>query len=216
MKYLTLLFLALVATASAQTVNVPVPPQQCMATCTTPATTVPYTPPVVIPPPPPNAAWVYYNGVFNWSGTFNYAGAASNFRDTSGVPLSGGFDIAWSNGGGFQPYYNAGCALVGGVANNSCFDLTPYTAFVIAIKPTATGQVWGLGLSSAGDTPDGAYITDISPYGPAVPVVGQWNVYKVPLSAFSLTTLKILKWRLQNQSSVNATSLTYLDNAGFQ
>ena len=63
------------------------------------STVAPTAPPVTTPPvtTPPvttsgSVSWVYYNGVFDWPGDFDYA-ATANYADTSGGPLSGAHDI---------------------------------------------------------------------------------------------------------------------------
>src|SRR5205823_8025997 len=66
-------------------------------------------PPPVTPPPPPPApgatAVVFQSGVFKWGGDYSW-GVSVNYKDTSGAPKPGPYDIAVTGIGGYQPYAN--------------------------------------------------------------------------------------------------------------
>ncbi len=155
--------------------------------------------------------WVYYNGVFNWGGDWSWE-ATINYQDTAGKPLDGPYDIAvdvTSGTGGWQPYKNALCQS--NLAD--CFDTSPYKYIVMALKPTVAGAVWAVGILSSGDTFDGS-VGNIAQYATTAgcPTVGQWCNYKIPLSAFNLTDLNILKFNIQDQSG---PAVFYVDDVGF-
>lgn len=153
-----------------------------------------------------STSWVYYNGVFKWPGDWSFA-ATANYQDTKGVPIEGPYDIAitvTSQWGGWQPY-----------APGQVFDTTPYKYLILSLKPTVANQTWGVDFMSAGDTPDGPQLQDISPYGPpGGAVVGQWGTYKIPLSAFQLTDTSVLKFAIQDKTGLSS-NVFYVDNVGF-
>jgi hypothetical protein len=175
-----------------------------VATVTGTVTAGPPPPPV---PPPPTAGtyWVYQNGTFNWPGDWSWSGRA-NYRDTTGDPLSGGYDIAFTllgSWGGWLPY-----------APNKRFSLTPYKYLTIAIKTTVAPQPVHIFFEAANDTPVGTFIDPAaSGYG-QTPVVGQWNTYRIPLAAFGVTGVDILKFGVQDDSG-GANNTLYIDNVGF-
>lgn len=177
----------------------------------TPAPPPVVTPPVIIPPVIPPAAgtfWVYQNGQFNWTNHFSFNGSP-NLNDTSGKPVGGKADIAFTLAtpfGGYQPYLTAG------------FDTSKYKYLTYSIKPTVAGQVIATGFDANNDVKDGNAVVVAGPgftkYGP-VPVVGQWATYKVPLADFALTNPDVLKFSIADGSGSPAGSVIYIDNVGF-
>jgi hypothetical protein len=158
--------------------------------------------------------WVYYNGVMNWGGDWSWSVNSINYKDTAGGPLTGSYDIAVSTqkSGGWQPFLNANCQ-----SNLSlCFNTTPYKYLIFSAKPTVANQVFASGFMSSGDTPDGIMIEDISQYcsGGSNPAVGQWESCKIPLAAYQLTDLTILKFSIQDVTQL-ASNTWYVDNVGF-
>jgi hypothetical protein len=163
--------------------------------------------------PSGSTLWVYYDGVFNWGGDWSFA-ASANYKDTSGVPIEGPYDIEITGQqyGGWQPYVSANCQS----SIASCFITTSYKYLVFSAKPTVANQIFGSAVLSAGDTPDGNFLQDLSAYcsGGSNPPVGQWESCKVPLSAYSLTDLTILKFSISDQTGLSSNHY-YLDNVGF-
>lgn len=158
-------------------------------------------------------AWVYYNGAMNWGGDWSFA-ATANYKDTAGVPIEGPYDIVITGQqwGGWQPYVSGNCQ-----SNiSACFDTTPYKYLIFSVKPTVANQGLASGFMSAGDTPDGVVIYDLSSYcsGGGNPPVGQWESCKVPLSAYGLTDKTILKFMISDQTGL-ASNRWYIDNVGF-
>jgi hypothetical protein len=161
------------------------------------------------PAPTGSVFWVYHNGVFAWAGDYSW-NASINYKDTSGGPTSGPYDIAVSitaRWGGFQPF-----------AANAAFDTRPYKYLVFSLKPTNPNQVIGMGVDANNDVPDGVQIGIVvgpstTKYGP-VPVVGQWGTYKVPLADFALTNPLILKFALGDGLGANS-NLFYVDDIAF-
>jgi hypothetical protein len=125
---------------------------------------------------------VFTNGVFSWEGDYSYS-ASANYRDTSGGPENGPYDIeisVWSQGGGFQPY-------AGNVVPTYDLEAGSFGYISMDLKPTINGQTWRLSAISRlppGDVYPWA-ATSITEYGPA-PQVGKWATYKIPLSALSI------------------------------
>ncbi|MGC1523654.1 MAG: Calx-beta domain-containing protein, partial [Steroidobacteraceae bacterium] len=163
--------------------------------------------------PAGTTAWVYYNGVLNWGGDWSFA-ATPNYKDTSGVPIEGGYDIeiTGQQWGGWQPYVSANCQS----SIASCFVTTPYKYLIFSAKPTVANQIFGSAVLSAGDTPDGAFIQNLSAYcsGGGNPPIGQWESCKVPLSIYGLTDVTILKFSISDQTGLSSNHY-YLDNVGF-
>jgi hypothetical protein len=157
--------------------------------------------------------WVYYNGVFNWGGDWSFA-ATPNYKDTTGVPIEGPYDIEMTGQqwGGWQPYVSGSCQT--NIAD--CFVTTPYKYLIFSAKPTVANQTFGSAVLSAGDTPDGNSQQDLSAYcsGGSNPPVGQWESCKVPLSIYGLTDLTILKFSISDQTGLSSNHY-YLDNVGF-
>jgi hypothetical protein len=157
---------------------------------------------------------VYYDGVFNWPGDWSYA-ATANYQDTSGGPIDGPFDIAISvtgQWGGWLPYAPVNSASV------PTFNASAYSYIVFAIKATKSPISWQVLFhyenAPGEDTNDGAAL-DVTPYALSTPTVGTWVYYKVPLSAFGLTSTTIEKFSIADESG-NATNTFYLDNVGFE
>jgi hypothetical protein len=126
--------------------------------------------------------WVYYNGTYFWGegGTNDYSDVTANYKDTSGIPESGGYDIsiASSPGGYYQPFS-------GGTASPEwAADIGAFKYMILDLKPTIANQKWRLNIISRlpqGDVFNNAPVELPGNYGPA-PVVGVWGHYKVPLN----------------------------------
>jgi hypothetical protein len=140
---------------------------------------------------------VYVNGVFSWPGDYSY-GASIDYRDKSGMPQSGRYDIAvtvTSDGGGFQPY-------TGNVVPTYDLEAGAFGYISMDLKPTEEGQKWRLSMMSRlppGDVYPWSAV-DLGDYGPA-PVPGKWATYKVPLSALSIGVTRFV-------GSISGTKLT--------
>lgn len=133
---------------------------------------------------------IFHNGVFSWGGDYSW-GVTLDYKDTSGIPLQGPYDIAVTGIGGFQPF-----------ATNYDFDPSPYKYLVFSLKPTLANQQWQSGFYKVGDIATGV-ILNVLNYGPA-PVVGQWTTYKIPLGAggYQLTSgTHIYKFMIQDQTA---------------
>lgn len=172
------------------------------------ASTPPVTTPPVVTPPAPGTFYVYSNGTFNWTSHFSFNGTP-NLNDTSGKPVGGKADIAFTLAtpfGGYQPYLAAG------------FDTSPYKYLIYDIKPTVSGQIIATGFDANNDVTDGNVVVVAGPgitkYGP-VPQVGVWGSYKVPLSDFNLTNKSVLKFSVADGLGDPAGTIIYMDNLGF-
>jgi hypothetical protein len=157
--------------------------------------------------------WVYYNGTMKWDGSWDWGVSSVNYRDTTGMPLSGRRDIEvrsqkW---GGWQPFFHADCQI----NSNLCFDIGPYKYLIFSLKPTVANQSFDSGFMSAGDTKDGV-VVHVSAYcsGGNNPPINEWETCKVPLSAYGLSKTKVLKFSIQDQSGLESNRW-YIDNVGF-
>lgn len=150
---------------------------------------------------------MYYNGVFNWGGDYSYA-LTPDYKDTSGNPVSGAYDIKMTNSasGGWLPY-------AGGTVPMWNFDDSPYTKLTLTLKPTMPNQTWNLYFIKVGDIalPPSCTV-NLTSFGPA-PVVGQWATYTVPLSTLCVSNTSVYKFGLQD--STGHANTWYADNVGF-
>lgn len=175
--------------------------------CSAVITCQPLTAPVTIPPPA-GVTWGYFNGQWAWAGDFTQAGTSVNYKDTTGVPLSGQYDILFISGapwGLWLPYFASGSA-------GYLYPNPGWTSLTISIKPKAAGQSFAIYFERTGDIDPGCHL-DISKYGP-VPVAGKWGTYTVPLKDLCLFGDPTLyKMGLQDQSGKPAS--WWVDNVGF-
>ncbi len=213
MKIALILAVLLSAAACAQT-TVTAPPSATPPD-TTNAVTVPVaTPPdatavTAIPPAPePGTFWVYYKGKFNWGGDYDFGSGRVDLYNRDPDALSGTRDVVVLGDVGWQPY-----------APNWDFNTTGYNYLTVSIKPTEPGNTWVTGGELIGDKeiPGSHGAFSIMPYGPNPAVVGQWNTYKIPLSAYSITPgMHIYKVMFLEQTSPNKSkNKVYFDNLGF-
>jgi hypothetical protein len=147
--------------------------------------------------------WVYHDGEFAWPGDYSYV-ATPDYRDKSGAPLSGKYDIKitlTSKWGAWQPF-----------ATNWVFDTTPYNYLRFALKPTQPNQAAQVYFMLVGDKPVGTMVNPLK-YGPP-PVVGQWNVYTIPLADIGVAKTKIYKFAIQDQTGL-PNNVFYVDDVAF-
>lgn len=152
--------------------------------------------------------WVYKDGVFSFVGTFDY-GLKSDFADTTGVPLTGQYDIvcrepASGGTGGIQPI----CP-----GNPAAVPLSKYKYVTVCLKPTHAGQNWNIGFAKTGDVFVGNRPNLAPTYGPA-PVVGKWACYNLPLTDAGVPNDTIYKFSV-NDLLGGANNAFYIDNLGF-
>jgi hypothetical protein len=153
---------------------------------------------------------VYYQGLFYWAGDWsdivpNYASNAS----TGSLGVDGVYDSIMIPAGTAYEYWLPYPPLTAGspAGNGIGCNLTGKTMMTIAIKPTQAGLQPTIGFYKANATTvDIAFGNQVNianaAYGPATPVVGQWNVYTIPLSAFGIGTPGwIYKFILQEQGT---------------
>lgn len=163
---------------------------QALAKLVAPLIPIATTPPVVIPPVviPPAAGtfWIFNAGAFapGYPGDYSYGNQPWSLAYGKTVLLKG--DAAW------QPRMP-----------NDNLDTQPFTKLVIKIRPTQPSTFIS-GMEMIGDVPipgskPGG--VNIMQYGPNPMVIGQWNVYVIPLSAYgNLPGLNIYKVSFQHQA----------------
>jgi hypothetical protein len=146
---------------------------------------------------------VYHDGKFAWPGDYSFV-ATPDYRDTSGAPVSGKYDIKvtltapW---GGWQPF-----------ATHWVFDTTPYNYLTFAFKPTLANQTAQVYFMLVGDKPVGIGV-DPFKYGPA-PVPGQWGVYTIPLADIGVAKTKIYKFAIQDKTGIK-NNVFYVNDVAF-
>lgn len=146
---------------------------------------------------------VYHDGHFAWPGDYSFV-ATPDYRDTSGAPVSGKYDIKvtltgpW---GGWQPF-----------ATNWVFDTSTYNYLTFAFKPTVTNQAAQVYFMLVGDKPVGIGV-DPFKYGPT-PVVGQWGVYTIPLADIGVAKTKIYKFAIQDKTGIK-NNIFYVNDVAF-
>ena len=146
---------------------------------------------------------VYHDGEFAWPGDYSFV-AVPDYRDTSGAPLTGKYDIkvtVTSRWGGWQPF-----------ATNWVFDTTPYNYLRFALKPTVANQTAQVYFMLVGDKPVGVVVNPFK-YGPA-PVAGKWGVYTIPLADIGVAKIKIYKFCIQDQTGL-ANNVFYVNDVAF-
>jgi hypothetical protein len=154
--------------------------------------------------------WVYYDGVFNWTGDYDYGSASSNYSDTAGTPQDGPYDIGVSIPspyGGFLPY--AGKTVPTWDLEGSVFNY-----LTINMEPTIGGQDWRIMMldrTVAGDISNNATVL-ASAYGTASP--GQWTTYKIPLANLGIGKNTVTATIAGNVMTVTAVSSDVLLTAG--
>jgi len=146
---------------------------------------------------------VYHDGKFAWPGDYSFV-ATPDYRDTSGAPTSGKYDIKvtlrapW---GGWQPF-----------ATHWVFDTTPYNYLTFAFKPTVANQTAQVYFMLVGDKPVGIGV-DPFKYGPA-PVPGRWGVYTIPLADIGVAKTKIYKFAIQDKTGIK-DNVFYVNDVAF-
>jgi hypothetical protein len=168
------------------------------------------TPDMATTPPPVSSGstfWVYHQGVFNWGGDYSFA-ATADYKDTSGEPEDGAYDIkvsvtsAW---GGFQPY-------AGGTVPTWDFNDAGYNYLEMDLKPTVDDESYSCLFHKVGDIAIGNGVT-IEDYGPK-PTKGVWSHYKIPLADVGVENTPVYKFFIQDKTGL-ATNTFYVDDIGF-
>jgi hypothetical protein len=164
----------------------------------------------VTTPPPPGVTWMYLNGVKTLAGDFTGANTHVDYNHTvTGAQFNGhtqdiqlttsGTGVQWPY---FLPYFAADYKLPN----------PGYTKLLISIKPTVSGQVFGMHMERVGDQPLAS--VELMSYGPAS-VAGVWASYAIPLKDLgTLGDATLYKLLLQDHSATSAG--WEMDALGFQ
>jgi hypothetical protein len=128
--------------------------------------------------------WLYKAGKFKGPGDYSYGSGRITYGSST-VIVTG--DEAW------QPRFP-----------HDDINTGPYTYLTVSIKPTQN-QTWISGMLMIGDVaiPGSNGAVDIMPYGPNPAVIGEWNVYKIPLTAYGIklgSGLHVYKVMFQSQN----------------
>jgi hypothetical protein len=197
------------------------------------------TPPPVTTKPPAGTSWVYYQGKYDWSGDWNSGLTANYTAKPSGFSCLTGADCLE-----LTPTGEWGMWIPFPETSNNPNDtlhspgigmnITGFSYLTIAIYPTKAGfaPTFGFDYSTPGqvDLPAGDCVAvagtaegtscTAGAYGPSPMVVGKWNVYNIPLSAFNLGSVLaktngwIYKFWSQEHGD-NDQQTYYVDQVGF-
>jgi hypothetical protein len=126
---------------------------------------------------PSGVTWMYLNGVKTLAGDFTGSGESTNYQNSTTSGYNGGTkDILITSSvpyGYFIPYWAANYQLPN----------PGYTYLLLSLKPSITGDTFGMHAERVGDSPlPGIELITASgnSYGPAA-VAGKWGSYKIPL-----------------------------------
>lgn len=158
------------------------------------------TPPVVTPPvvtPPvvtPGVFWLFNDGHFAGAGAYDFGPGKVDYS---------GQTIVVTGDVGAQPRMPA-----------DNFNTAGLNYMLISIKPTQAGNNWYTGAEMIGDVPipGSTDVVSIMKYALSpVMAVGQWNDFKVPLTALSIPPagLQIYKVALLERASPNKAGNKY-------
>jgi hypothetical protein len=121
--------------------------------------------------------WMYLDGAKTLAGDFTGGGETTNYQNSTTSGYNGGtMDIRITSSvpwGYFIPYW----------ASNYQLPNLGYTYLLLSIKPSITGDTFGIHAERDGDSPlPGIELVTATgnSYGPAA-VAGQWASYKIPL-----------------------------------
>lgn len=123
---------------------------------------------------PSGVTWMYLNGVKTLAGDFTGSGEATNYENSTTSGYNGGTkDILITSSvpyGYFIPY----CAANYNLPNPG------YKNLLLSIKPSITGDTFGIHAEKTGDVDPNCHI-EVMKYGPAA-VKGVWGSYVIPLT----------------------------------
>ena len=117
---------------------------------------------------------MYLNGVKTLAGDFTGSGESTNYQNSTTSGYNGGTkDILITSGvpwGYFLPYW----------ASNYALPNPGYKNLLLSIKPSITGDTFGIHAEKTGDIDPNCHI-ELMKYGPPA-VKGVWGSYVVPLT----------------------------------
>jgi len=184
---------------------------QSLAKLVAPLIQLPSPTPVPTPTPvPAGVTWMYLNGVKTLAGDFSGPGTRVDYNHAvTGDQLNGGtHDIQITTSGEgvkwpyFLPYFAANYKLPN----------PGWTKALISIKPTVTGQAFGVHMERVGDQPLAS--VELLNYGPPT-VAGKWSSYVIPLKDLgTLGDASLYKILIQDHSANSAGF--EVDALGFQ
>jgi hypothetical protein len=155
--------------------------------------------------------WMYLNGVQTLAGDFTGSGETTNYQNSTTSGYNGGTkDILITSSvpyGYFIPYW----------ASNYQLPNPGYTYLLLSIKPSRTGDTFGIHAERDGDSPlPGIELitATLSSYGP-VAVAGQWASYKIPLKDLGVLGDATL-YKVVIATHTGAADSWELDAIGFQ
>jgi hypothetical protein len=160
--------------------------------------------------PAARVSWVYRNGSRYWGveNDMSYGNYDLNYKDTSGSPLEGKYDLKLTGTqGGWQPG-----------APFDEFDTTGFNYVLVQLKPTQPGNSWISSFMGAHDTGiPGSKMVDVGQFCDQPFTPGQWSTCKIPLhdGGYNLPARqKVYKIMFQEQAESVGTNTWYVNNVG--
>jgi Calx-beta domain len=151
---------------------------------------------------------VVYEDSLVWPFDYSWGGPKIDYADTSGGPLTGTRDIKFQGLGGWQP-----------AGPNWKADVSGCSFLTFALKPTIANASYHGQFLYVGDVATGIIVDYTGgKYGPANPPVGQWSIYKIPLTAFfpnGVVPATIYKFHIQTMQDSYGSDTFYIDHVGF-
>jgi hypothetical protein len=152
--------------------------------------------PPVVTPPVAGALWLFNAGKMYGGPPNDYSFGNQPYSvvyNNPAVGASGPVDVLAKGDVGWQPLWPG-----------SHIDTTGFAFVTVSIKPTQVSG-WISGMEAVGDiaVPGNTGPVNILQYGPNPPVVGQWNTYKIPLSAYGTTPFQAYKVMFLQQNTPN-------------
>lgn len=155
--------------------NITIPAKTITVTIPSYTVTIPDPVPTPVPTPTPapsGVTWMYLNGAKHLAGDFTGQGESTDYAHATMSGFNGGTtDILITSSvdwGYFIPYWAANYALPD----------PGWTYLLLSLKPTITGDTFGIHAERVGDAPLPSI--ELMKYGPAA-VAGKWSSYVIPL-----------------------------------
>jgi hypothetical protein len=180
-----------------------------LAALQTPSPTPSPTPtPTPSPTPSDGVTWMYLNGVKTLAGDFTGNGQTVDYQHATpdGPVAASTLDILVTstvNWAIYIPYWAADYKLPN----------PGYKSLLLSLKPSITGDTFGIHAERAGDVDDRPHI-ELMQYGPAAQA-GVWGSYVIPLADLGVAGDATL-YKIVLQSHTASANSFELDAIGFQ
>jgi hypothetical protein len=158
-------------------------------------------------PLPTGVTWMYLNGKKTLAGDFTGSGETTDYNHSTSAGFNGGTkDILINSSvpyGYFIPYW----------ASNYNLPNPGYKYLLLSLKPTITGDTFGIHAEKTGDVDPNCHI-ELMEYGPAA-VKGVWGSYAIPLTDLCISGDKAL-YKIVLATHTGSADSWELDAIGFK